>query len=637
MIDYVTQENNTPNDIKKAFKYPYNACELLCSDSSYITDIIFQETIIYSDGSSELVNEEEQIIINDDEDENGEDTNDSHLKRTLPEVSQYKVLEYFLSFLDSQYMDNDVLCGYFSKIFNKLIKCQGLLMINYLFNDEKTYLKKLISQLENNSICQCLYSLLVYNCKSEMIKSKKAQLFQMVINQLIIDHNNTIISICDMLSNLFCNEQFVLLFFDHIDLFNSFYLILNSTKHNKESCLLKLIIQIIDIICKYHSPDSLPIEIIANNLEVINTYEYDPNAYLFKDNKSILAKSIKDSIQLQINTILNIISQLCLFYLPDMQNPLIIDSNSSTFINTYNIIQIRLGNEKMLIIALIRSLFIIFHQYNVYNKTIKKTLNILCERKIMKLLIDVFFTFELCNIIHHHFFDIVKIILINSIFDPLIHELLSKEKGNLLSKLISYLSSQKTLMHISENKATSCLFASVITMTDIIYMSTNKTVLGYTVNDKVLDLIHNEIVNRVMEIFNRTLLYDNNEIITNEDNETQEEDIQLKTNRSQYSIQTIIERGLKKLKEYKSSISNTSTLPFICDASDDLDTSMVCDSQNNSMNEQMQYNAHNELSLCNNDNDSIKPIDYDDNLYWKPSIIVNQDHEDDLLNEIFND
>lgn len=627
MIDYATREIDVlTNDMKKTFKYPYNSCELLCSDSSYITDKFFQETIIYSNGSEQLINEEEQIITNDDDD----DINEINSEKKLSGISQYKMLEHFLSFVNCESIENDVLCGYFSRIFIKLIKCQGLFILNFLFNEGKTFLNQLISKLEHDSICQCIYNLLIYNSKSEMIQIKKVKLFQMIAEQLLIEDNKNIVSICDMLTNVFCHEQFILFFFEHIDLLNAFSPIIISIHHNHKIYLLKLIIQIIETISKYLATNNIATEIIANNLQIVNLYEYNPYSYLSEKNS--LSLKIKESIQIRIYTILDIISQLCLLYLPERENPLIIDSNINTITNTLGIIQVRLGNEKLLIVALIRSLLILFHQSPIYNETIKQTIKGLSKRNIGTFMIIIYFNFELCNVFHNYFLDIIKIILSNTIFDLLIHELLDESRGNLISKLISLLSSKTKMFYISDNVSTSCLFASVISIADVLYKSTNKTVLFYSSQNPEFHLIHKEMISKIIDIFNGFLLYDNNEIITNEENEPQEE-YHPKISNSQYSIQNIIEHGVNKIKEYQTLINHTENhLHYVNeDSSHDFNIAMVY-----SHNDIVQIQDDN-LILRNNNNLNNNEYEYEDHVYWKPAITFKKNQEKEWLCELLNE
>ena len=109
LIDYSTHMAYISDDDIMTHKYPFYACELLRCDAPYIYEKFFENE---------------------------------------------KIMAYFFDFLnDEKNRSNNVLSGYFTKIFLSLLDKKNDDIINYIFKEENLYIEQIIELCEDSSYC----------------------------------------------------------------------------------------------------------------------------------------------------------------------------------------------------------------------------------------------------------------------------------------------------------------------------------------------------------------------------------------------------------------------------------------------------------------------------------------------------
>ena len=117
LIDYSTHMAYISDDDIMTHKYPFYACELLRCDAPYIYEKFFENE---------------------------------------------KIMSYFFEFLnDEKNRSNNVLSGYFTKIFLSLLDKKNDDIINYIFKEENLYIEEIIELCEDSSFCDCVKNLLI--------------------------------------------------------------------------------------------------------------------------------------------------------------------------------------------------------------------------------------------------------------------------------------------------------------------------------------------------------------------------------------------------------------------------------------------------------------------------------------------
>jgi len=133
LIDYSTHMPYMTDDEEITYKFPYKSTELLKSDAPYIHNSFFDHN--------------SQVCI------------------------------YFLQFLqNSNNNSNNLLCGYFSKIFISIFEKNPEKLSEILFNNSYEFINNMLDLCSNFSICECIQIILVN--ENPAIKEKKIYILE---------------------------------------------------------------------------------------------------------------------------------------------------------------------------------------------------------------------------------------------------------------------------------------------------------------------------------------------------------------------------------------------------------------------------------------------------------------------------
>ncbi len=228
LINYIIKEPKEDNQLT-GHKFPFVASELLNCDEQSISDFflmtnnelkekedkekIHHEKNSSKDFSSQNIND----ILNElhKEKEEKEEKEDKEEKKEDEKMNEYPIdrielLDYFLSFVETESELNYVLCGYFSKFLIILFNKKPITLINYFFNQRKDILEKFIFHSYRKSIADLLSKFLLFenyqnenNNNEELFKIRKELIEKIFLNLKVTEEREKISSIVLMLTDLF--------------------------------------------------------------------------------------------------------------------------------------------------------------------------------------------------------------------------------------------------------------------------------------------------------------------------------------------------------------------------------------------------------------------------------------------------
>ena len=432
LIDYSTHMAYISDDDIMTHKHPFYACELLKCDAPYIYEKFFNNE---------------------------------------------KILAYFFDFLnDEKNRSNNVLSGYFAKIFLSLLDKRNDDIINFIFKEENLYIEQIIELCEHSSYCECVKYLLTL--QSDKHDEKKLFIIKK-LNKILFRKEEYTNKICfEIYSSLleegnliFCN--FFLRNFENI--FDEYDFNYKSKKVNFE--LFGYYIHLVRVIKECFTREKeLNVEI---DLTQITRKEL--NNYVINNKKIFL--------DFELNLL-------------DSTTSIIFIKNS-TEDNIENITYRRIIVAYLDILDYI--LFTISIKYNEkeFNYYISKIHDIFTINILIKIT-NVIFKYPLFNMLQVSYINLIS--TLSKIKSPLLNN------DTIINSCIDYL--------IHENTDKDILISFLVKVLDIIYQSLKEQNITF---NKKLKLIYEFVIKNIMDIFDSKLLFNhiygspekNNNDITN--------------------------------------------------------------------------------------------------------------------------
>ena len=485
---------------------------------------------------------EENQSINNKNKENENDINNNIEQEEIINNKKitkivYENLDYFLSFIKTSSVENEVLIGYFYKIFKHLIQTKGTIIISYLFKEKIDFLEQLIICLNKKAISECINLILTFNEKTEEDLTDLQFNFCEKLLQELNDNNPEIKIeyICETIKNAISKQYFFNFLMSEERLinllFNGLYL-----KDEKKLC------SVISLMIKINE------NILSNfdNLVTPNLIQEDPmsiflsNNYNF-DNDSIVINLNKLESQKKMLTLLfKILKKNEFIFLSDLnlyQNLL--------FISTFGKEQERLGIKKLTKVEYFRTIIDIF--VNSYAKGIcKEEIEelILCakNKKIFSMISDLYFKYEINNLYQTLYNQIMEIIANKNspqiLIEAFFNEILEQTHKNLFDSLIDNLLNNLNFQFTNNRKSFSSFFANNIQLITYIFKSENIYLTSIIpINLKVINEV---FVYHIKNFFDQKLLYMD---VTNFDF-----DVEIPTSNS--TLEELVEEDIKIYNVY---------------------------------------------------------------------------------------
>ena len=416
LIDYSTHMAYISDDDIMTHKYPFYACELLRCDAPYIYEKFFENE---------------------------------------------KIMAYFFDFLnDEKNRSNNVLSGYFTKIFLSLLDKKNDDIINYIFKEENLYIEQIIELCEDSSYCECIKYLLTL--QSDKHEEKKLFILKKLNKKLFRKEEYTNKICFEIYSSLleegnliFCN--FFLRNFEKI--FENYDFNYKNKKVNFE--LFGYYIHLVRIIKECFTREK------ENNVDIDSTQiiRKELNNYVIKNSKIFL----------------------------DFEMVLLDSTTSIIFIRNSTEDNIENITYRRIIVAYLDILdYIIFtisikENKKEFNFYINKIHEIFTNNILIKIT-NVIFRYPLFNMLQISYINLFY--TLSKINSPLLNN------DTIINTCVEYL--------IHENSEKDILISFLVKILDIIYKSLKDQ--NILVNKK-LKFVYEFIIKNIIEIFESKLLF----------------------------------------------------------------------------------------------------------------------------------
>ena len=586
LIDFSTHMPYMTDDDVITHQFPFNACELLKSDTDYIYNKFFQENF-----------------------------DDINIDLSVSISKKYKVLIHFLDFLDNPNNNsNELLCGYFSKIFISLFEKKSLIIINILFEDD--YISQMIDLCINLSICDCVKTILIMENESQDIINKKIIILKKLFGKIYnIEYSDNI-----------CSGILNCLIYDDI---NELFI----------SLLLK------------------NFEVIRDNIKIkgINKYIFEFLNYLTQtitdcfNKKNENPNTIYGKKRIELDNFVIEHYETYLNYLNDICENLIS--------NIDDIMKEKL-EKKVLNNLMLNSIDILTSYINcisfVENNTVYVTnINSIIKENIILYMAQYIFSNPLYTLYHNSFILFIESLTrINS-------QIILNEKFLLIFQ--DYL--------ISEYEHSPSFLGHVVKIMDIIFQSNR-------ISEKLpkeFKLLCEYIVKPIINIFEQKLCYEEEQKLNNSDGDIDRKLNIVSSPESYLSINSLKEIVLRGLSDYNKELFKHKLVKSTESIGEEIDLDLDDeDSENNNLNvgninlNDLNYSDDEQNELDDSigeiikstqkeienikrkkekkeikeieeikENKAIKDIEnYNDNIFWSTPINLNEKEMDDLINNI---
>ena len=427
----------------------------------------------------------------------------------------YSVFDHLFSFLDNKSsLENTVLCGYFNKIVNYLIKTKTRITLEYILLYRTNLLPKFLENINKISISNIISNIL--NALTDENSPEANEKYLIIVNECINyisktenkseDDINFVEYICDLIINhIIYNNKIKFSKIIDANIIIKFEEIIKKLYENYEQNLSKIIL-LINLLTKMNksilsnfvkkittstNPDDSKIEM----MNLINAIEKSTNQYISltikrNDFKELVYSSFINNYISHCNSINNICLTIINNKLKKIENNSeklmsIITSYSEKKIEKYSLSNIA---EFEFIVS---SVDIYINLYNLFIENEKKynfileKIDQLTKTNIFRIIFEDYLKYKHNNFLSNIIVDLFKIVFDNNIAPKeLISNILQiysdnkeDQKDNIINLLINDLiQNTKFFYENSNNKTNQWLFSSNITILKYIFSSSNPNV-----------------------------------------------------------------------------------------------------------------------------------------------------------------
>lgn len=502
--------------------------------------------------------------------------------------------------------ENETYMGYFQKIVNFLLINESDIIIQYLFKDSSTNIKKFYIYLDKAAIQNILENLLnILSDKEDLDKGDKDSKYSQIIQQLI-EHlsEDKAEFICELIIHTLINnseKQLIEIIFKNNKMMKKLKAlikdIINKKSNNNNE---KILINILHLLCqlnytiiksfnesslnKYNKKD---IDINLNYNKKINTFEYQYISQKIISNKNIF-EAFKDNRFYYFLIMNDIYSLILIDIKQNYKNRNKKNNNNNSKNKNYNKNNKEFGLNniyKWNYILNILQLYI-YSYYAIENFNIEKNEYFSLEG-IFNISIKLYFNFQQNNFFQKIFTGIIKLICSERCPSYLVNSFLEINGENGQIKLLSKIINK--LKKYNENGKNNLLILNHIEILKLFYSSNNPTILRHFKEcnlDNIYKNIFNEsIIPKLERQLGENDEFSNSEIFNSDDDEENTFDgnnIEIK--REIWTIKKIIDRFFYKFQKITKD-SNEENV----DKNNDINNNNIKKDEENKILKQTQY------------------------------------------------
>ena len=586
----------------------------------------------------------------------------------------HNIFDYLFKFLDiAPSEDNYVLMGYFAKLVNNLLKDKPEILLGYIFNKKPEIIQKLIIHINRKAIGNTIENFIL-NLNDDIFLLSNDYIIK-ICKSLIEGLNNVetdergVEVICDLLINsmVTSSKNNLSLFLNAEGLMEKLEEIIekfmNEKKDDKVTYLLKLLIKINDTLLKdFENKVTKNFTFDETENEIINiirSIDRGGSAYDALTNKSDFSGVGTSFLKKNPERLIKLIDKNMEIIINDIMKD-DEDKKEEVIINVFSDKKTKkFGVKSLYEWELLRStldIYVNFYAIDEQKDNIDLSIKKISESKIFSKFIQLYFYYTMNNIFQNRVNEIVSIIINEKTPSLLVKSLFEIEDDfskNFISLLVNnIINNPKFSYEPSNQKMNSTLMANNCDLLNQISSSTNPIIIELLGKDKNIKFFIDDFASKISTKFSDKLLYSDLEESTSKvdfmnplyDNfENKQND---KENESKSSKRSIKEEIDLHFLIYNKFLNGEDYSSLLKEEEEEEEKKKENEEEEEEINKQEKVDEEIEESPLfearnsgipfepenNNNNEEISE-EYNDNNFWKGSLI-DQSSEDEILKEL---
>ena len=586
----------------------------------------------------------------------------------------HNIFDYLFKFLDiAPSEDNYVLMGYFAKLVNNLLKDKPEILLGYIFNKKPEIIQKLIIHINRKAIGNTIENFIL-NLNDDIFLLSNDYIIK-ICKSLIEGLNNVetdergVEVICDLLINsmVTSSKNNLSLFLNAEGLMEKLEEIIekfmNEKKDDKVTYLLKLLIKINDTLLKdFENKVTKNFTFDETENEIINiirSIDRGGSAYDALTNKSDFSGVGTSFLKKNPERLIKLIDKNMEIIINDIMKD-DEDKKEEVIINVFSDKKTKKFGVKSLyeweLLRTTLDIYVNFYAIDEQKDNIDLSIKKISESKIFSKFIQLYFYYTMNNIFQNRVNEIVSIIINEKTPSLLVKSLFEIEDDfskNFISLLVNnIINNPKFSYEPSNQKMNSTLMANDCDLLNQISSSTNPIIIELLGKDKNIKFFIDDFASKISTKFSDKLLYSDLEESTSKvdfmnplyDNfENKQND---KENESKSSKRSIKEEIDLHFLIYNKFLNGEDYSSLLKEEEEEEEKKKENEEEEEEINKQEKVDEEIEESPLfearnsgipfepenNNNNEEISE-EYNDNNFWKGSLI-DQSSEDEILKEL---
>ena len=586
----------------------------------------------------------------------------------------HNIFDYLFKFLDiAPSEDNYVLMGYFAKLVNNLLKDKPEILLGYIFNKKPEIIQKMIIHINRKAIGNTIENFIL-NLNDDIFLLSNDYIIK-ICKSLIEGLNNVetdergVEVICDLLINsmVTSSKNNLSLFLNAEGLMEKLEEIIekfmNEKKDDKVTYLLKLLIKINDTLLKdFENKVTKNFTFDETENEIINiirSIDRGGSAYDALTNKSDFSGVGTSFLKKNPERLIKLIDKNMEIIINDIMKD-DEDKKEEVIINVFSDKKTKKFGVKSLyeweLLRTTLDIYVNFYAIDEQKDNIDLSIKKISESKIFSKFIQLYFYYTMNNIFQNRVNEIVSIIINEKTPSLLVKSLFEIEDDfskNFISLLVNnIINNPKFSYEPSNQKMNSTLMANNCDLLNQISSSTNPIIIELLGKDKNIKFFIDDFASKISTKFSDKLLYSDLEESTSKvdfmnplyDNfENKQND---KENESKSSKRSINQEIDLHFLIYNKFLNGEDYSSLLKEEEEEEEKKKENEEEEEEINKQEKVDEEIEESPLfearnsgipfepenNNNNEEISE-EYNDNNFWKGSLI-DQSSEDEILKEL---
>ena len=192
MIDFIIKDPPEGTGHDRGYKIPWVCSEIFKLGEPSIMKYFLKTNKELEEEKEKNINEEEENKSNDEKEkekseekdiinQNSKKLNINEIVHKKEKENRIELLDYLLTFLSSDKEPNYVLCGYFAAVIKTLLDMEQIVVIKYLYLENKEFIRKLIYHSYRQAISEIVNKIVQYDSNEDAYNLEAMALTRMDI------------------------------------------------------------------------------------------------------------------------------------------------------------------------------------------------------------------------------------------------------------------------------------------------------------------------------------------------------------------------------------------------------------------------------------------------------------------------